>query len=42
MDWFLYDRDLRHGRDKWMLKPQAYLEPYQTSNLELFMEIINS
>ena len=42
MEWFLYDGDFRHERIKWMLKPKAYLEPYKTSDLKLFMKIIKS
>ena len=45
MDWFLYDRDLRHKRVKLFSKfckvgaiSKAYLGPCQTSTMELFRE----
>ena len=45
MDWFLYDRDLRHERvtnPKEQGYADVYSEPNQTSKMELFVKIAPS
>ena len=47
MEWLLYDMDLHHERIKWIIEllnywiSEAYLEPSQTSKMELFAKIVN-
>ena len=47
MDWFLYDRDLRHEKVKkyelqslFSLKAEAYLISRQISMIEFFMNVV--